>query len=267
MRSRSRAGFTLIEVIIIVAIISIIASIAVPYAFKLINQEKRSSTMKEMESLQTAILGDPSMSEGGYVGDMGVLPINNDLRALVQRIYGSVVQPSGQTDTYGVKYGWFGPYLNTGFDSTAFMEDEWGTPYRYGDPGTGQIRSAGEDRTFGTSDDIIYPPNPVNISGRLLVNVFVWDGAQYVQNPTVSSYPAMTLSVTVFFSNAGVRSSVSLGAPASPPYTFLNLHQGQHAVVGSCDLDGPGPLQPTSGVLVVFVKGGNSQTACNLYLR
>ncbi|RMG60451.1 MAG: prepilin-type N-terminal cleavage/methylation domain-containing protein [Deltaproteobacteria bacterium] len=266
MREKRR-GFTLLEVVIIVAIISIIASVAVPYAYKMINQQRRSSTMEEMEALYTALYGDPSRGTGGYVGDMGILPPGNDLRALTQRRYDGVTQPAGTTDTYGVRYGWFGPYINSGFDQDSFRKDEWGVFYRFGDPGQGQIRSAGEDGLFGTQDDIIYPPQPVTITGSLLVNVYAWDGSRYVQNPTTTAYPAMSLTVSVYYSSGGVRNAVSLGSPADPPYTFLNLHQGQHAVVGSCDLDGAGPLPASTGVLVTFVKGENSQTICDLYLR
>jgi prepilin-type N-terminal cleavage/methylation domain-containing protein len=260
-------GFTLVEIVVVIAVISILASVAVPYAFKMINQERRTSTQEEMKSLYRSIKGDPSKGDGGYVGDMGVLPVNNDLRSLNIRRYGPVNQPNPQTDTYGVKYGWFGPYSNVGFDANSYLQDSWGVAYSFGSPGTGQIRSAGEDRIMGNADDIIYPPNPVNINGRVLVNVLVWDGSQFIQNPQMSAYPSMQLLLTLFYSNSGARASITAGSPSSPPYTFLNLHMGQHAVTGNCDLDGPGPLSTTSGVEVAFVGENNSQARLNIYLR
>ncbi len=260
-------GFTLIEVVVVIAVISILASMAVPYAFKIINQERRSSTMEEMLSIYRTIMGDADSGDGGYVGDMGTLPINNDLRALNLRRFGAVTQPNPSTDVYGVKYGWFGPYTNVGFDANSYLQDSWGVSYAYGSPGTGQIRSAGEDRVIGTADDIIYPPNPVNINGRILVNVMAWDGSQFIQNPQIAAYPSMQLSLTLYYSNGGSRTSLVAGTPSSPPYTFLNLHKGQHGVVGNCDLDGPGPLASVSGVVVDYVPENNSQGRVNLYLR
>jgi len=270
--SGDRGGFTLIEVIVIIAIISILASIGVPYAFKFINQEREDATKEEMKELHRAIMGDPTIGDGGYVSDMGTLPVNNELRALNEQNFGAVNQPNPQTDANGVKYGWWGPYANVGFDPTSYLEDSWGLPYAYGDPGAGQIRSLGPDRTAGTSDDIIYPPNPVDINGRLLINVFVWDKNKFVENPQRKGpYKDMEMDITVFYSDLGSLNSVTVSVPPpgnAPPLTFIDLHQGQHSVTGNCDLDGnQNKFDPISGVAVVYVRGNSSQTILDLYLE
>ena len=76
-----------------------------------------------------------------------------------------------------MKVGWYGPYVNAGFDPAGYASDAWGTAYRYGvaPDGAGQIRSAGPDRAFGSADDLVYPPSAVISTGRLLVNLQVWD--------------------------------------------------------------------------------------------
>ncbi|OGP81520.1 MAG: hypothetical protein A2Z13_10285 [Deltaproteobacteria bacterium RBG_16_64_85] len=257
-----RGGFTLIEVIIAIAILSILASMAVPYAAKLIDKSREESTRKEMEELYNTILGDPKVPTGGTVGDMGRLP--NSITEL--NVQGA--QPLGSTGLLGVKFGWFGPYVNTGFDPQGYLNDAWGTPYAYGNPGAGQIRSAGPDRVMGNADDLIYPPNAVTFTGRLLVNLYVWDNTagQYRQNPTPAQVTGM--GVTYFYSNNGNQTSVSITVPPTgvgPPYSFNGYHAGLHAVTGTCQLVGS-PAAAT-GQAVVYVPGNNQQAQLGLYLR
>jgi hypothetical protein len=166
---------------------------AVPYAAKLIDMSREENTRKEMEGLFIAMTGDPKIPTGGFVGDMGRLP--NNLAELNTR----GTQPLPTTGLLGVKFGWYGPYINPGFDPGGYLMDAWGTNYDFGFPGTGQIRSWGADRQQGLApnygDDIIYPRTvqPVNITGLLLVNLYVWDNTagQYRLNPTPAQVTGM----------------------------------------------------------------------------
>lgn len=260
--TRRRCGFTLIEVIIAIAIISILASMAVPYAAKLIDMSRTETTRKEMEELYNAIMGDPKVPTGGYAGDMGRLP--NNLTELNTR----GTQPLPTTGLLGVKFGWYGPYINTGFDPQGYLNDAWGTAYAYGNPGAGQIRSAGVDRAMGNADDLVYPPNAVNFTGLLLVNLYVWDNTagQYRLNPTPAQVTGM--GVTYYYSNNGNQTSVSITVPPTvvgPPYSFNGYHAGLHAVTGTCQLAGS-PAAAT-GQAVVYVPGNNQQAQLSLYLR
>ncbi|GAB4372748.1 MAG: hypothetical protein Kow00128_21750 [Deltaproteobacteria bacterium] len=260
---RRRDGFTLIEVVIVIAVIAILASMAVPYAANIINQSREETTRKEMEEIFRTIGGDPAVPTPGFVGDMGRLPAG-----LAQlNVRGG--QPLGGTGTLGVKIGWFGPYMNAGFDPNGYLNDGWGTPYAYSNPGAGQIRSTGRDRTMGTADDLIYPPAPVNINGRLLVNLYVWSPnpppGQFVLNPQPAAYPGMTAQVSFRFSNNGVEGTAAANTPPlSPPYSFVNFHSGLHAVTAVCTLP---PDPPVSGQAVVRVPGNNQQAQLDLYLR
>jgi len=262
-----RSGFTLLEVIIAIAILSILASMAVPYAARLIDKSREESTRQEMENIYNIILGDPKVSTGGYAGDLGRMPAGGDFTQL--NVQGA--QPAGGTGLLGVKFGWYGPYVNTGFDPQGYMNDAWGTAYRYGvaPDGAGQIRSAGADRVFLTADDIVYPPNAVVFTGQLLVNLHVWDNgtSQFLLNPQPGAFPQMTANVTFYYSNNGNQASVALNLPpsAGPPYSFNGYHQGLHAVTGTCRLTLGGPL--VSGQATVYVPGNNQQAQLNMYLR
>lgn len=260
--TRRRRGFTLIEVIIAIAIISILASMAVPYAAKLIDKSREESTRKEMEELYNAITGDPKVPTGGYVGNMGRL--TNNLAELNVR----GTQPLPTTGLLGVNFGWYGPYVNSGFDAQGYLNDAWGTAYAYGNPGAGQIRSAGADRVSGSADDLVYPPNAVVFTGRLLVNLYVWDNTagQYRLNPAPAQVTAM--GVTFYYSGNGSQAGVSITVPPSvvgPPYSFNGYHAGLHAVTGTCQLTGS-PAAAT-GQAVVYVPGNNQQAQLSLYLR
>lgn len=264
---RRRRGFTLIEVVIAIAIISILASMAVPYAAKLIDMSRTENTRKEMEELYNTILGDPKIPTGGFAGDMGRLPAN--LGQLNNRTAPpGPFPPVGFTGLLGVKFGWYGPYVNTGFDPSGYLNDAWGTAYAYGNPGAGQIRGAGPDRTMGNADDLIYPPNTVTFTGNLVVNLHVWDNTagQYRLNPTPAQVTGM--GVTYYYSNNGSQASVSITVPPTavgPPYSFNGYHAGLHAVTGTCQL--VGSAAAATGQAVVYVPGNNQQAQLSLYLR
>jgi general secretion pathway protein G len=272
-----RRGFSLIEVIVVIAVISILAAMAVPYAAKLIDQSKEEATKKEMEELSNAIMGDPKIPTGGFYGDVGRLP--NNLDQLYNRIAPPLpAPPQGPPGggTLGVKVGWYGPYINTGYAPLGYQTDAWGRPYAYSPIGAqaGQIRSQGPDGALGTADDILYPSNPLTVTtGRLTVNLFVWDNSTgvFVANPqTTSGFPAMTSAVRFYYSNNGNETILAVNIPPATgggPYTFFgnSVHPGPHAVWAQCRLS---PSNTTvSGQAVVYVPGNNQQTTLNLYLR
>jgi len=265
---RRRGGFTLIEVVIAIAIISILASMAVPYAAKLIDMSRTETTRKEMEELYNTILGDPKIPTGGFVGDMGRLP--NNLNELNTR----GTQPLPTTGLLGVKFGWYGPYVNSGFDPSGYLNDGWGSAYFFGNTGAPagwRIRAAGQDRNLNTADDLIYPYPPARFveTGNLLVNLNVWDNAagQYRLNPQPGQVTQMW--VTFYYSvngNQTTRTWPLVQPPAvGPPYSFNVYHAGLHAVEGSCQLVGS-PAAAT-GQAVVYVPGNNQQAQLSLYLR
>ncbi len=124
MRSFDKnSGFTLIELVLIIVIIGIVASVAIKSFGPAMDRSRDEATMKEMEALAQAIIGNKDLiSDGvrvdfGYVGDIGAPPPNLD--ALV-------ANPGG----YSV---WKGPYILNDFleNINDYKEDAWGNPYTF----------------------------------------------------------------------------------------------------------------------------------------
>jgi prepilin-type N-terminal cleavage/methylation domain-containing protein len=116
-------GFTVIEVILVIIIIGILATVTLRSALIVTDSARLEKTRQEMDRLAIAIAGQPDLynagvrADFGYVGDVGSLP--PDLDALIQN-------PGGYST-------WRGPYIANRFTQQPddFKIDAWGSPYAY----------------------------------------------------------------------------------------------------------------------------------------
>ncbi|MBN2374604.1 prepilin-type N-terminal cleavage/methylation domain-containing protein [bacterium] len=147
-------GFTLVEIVLVIILISILAGTAITYMKPSMDSYRFESTVKEMKTIKRAILGDPDIiingirNSFGYVGDMGGLP--STLEDLA--VQGD--QPSWQYDnTNMIGYGWNGPYIKADFteDPSSYTYDGWGYDYIYSDTNK-QLKSYGQDGEGSGSD-------------------------------------------------------------------------------------------------------------------
>ena len=149
-RSKARSGFTLVELIVVMMIISILAGVAIPVAGKMFDREAAKATRAELRGFDAAVRE--------YFLDTGALPISA----------ANLTVDSGAA-------GWSGPYLSGGVAEIAsavdFDEDAWGVTYRRqqnGDVWT--LTSAGPDRSMGTADDIILDVDVSKVRRTLTVD-------------------------------------------------------------------------------------------------
>lgn len=106
-----RAGFTLIEILVVIAVIAILASLVAPNVFQHVGTARSTTARSQVEMLATAL--------DAYRLDNGAYPTTTQgLSALVSA-------PAGEPAP-----SWRGPYLRR-----AVPLDPWGHPYVYRFPG------------------------------------------------------------------------------------------------------------------------------------
>ncbi len=116
---RNRGGFTFVELVIVILVVGIMATVALRKMGGAITTAQVEHTKTELDQLAIAIVGNPesyslgARGEFGYVGDVGAVPSNLD--ALL-------TNPGGYST-------WKGPYIERGIKSTDFKKDAWGVDY------------------------------------------------------------------------------------------------------------------------------------------
>lgn len=201
MRSKAadRKGFTLIEVIVVMAVISTLVGIMIPFIYRIWESNEIDTTRERMADLKKALVGDPKLIQNGvrtnygYVGESGQLP-DTITTALLN-------------------------YMPAGFDPDKFNKDAWGSTFVYSpsrDAGgrnvSATLSSMGPDRLPGTSDDIadselqisVREVTPTDaIQGNLL---FVFSNA--TAGPLIPDYTAMVTAA--FASTTATSGCISL---------------------------------------------------------
>jgi general secretion pathway protein G len=130
-KNRKDAGFSLLELLVVLAIMGLLAAIVAPQVMRYLYSSKTKTARVQIENVVGAL--------ELYRLDVGRYPTpEENLGALV-------AAPASAT-------GWNGPYLQR----ESALKDPWGNPYRYAVPGKhGEIDvySLGSDNVEGGSGD------------------------------------------------------------------------------------------------------------------
>ena len=132
-RWRRAAGFTLIELIVVMVILVLLAALVTPRLLGRTEQGRQTATIAQISILENELQK--------YAIDNGSFPTSEEgLEALVR-------EPSSAKK-------WRGPYLK----DAIMPQDTWGADYEYESPGQDDrdydLWSKGKDGESGTDDDI-----------------------------------------------------------------------------------------------------------------
>ena len=132
LRSSRAAGFTLVEMLLVLVILATLAAIVIPKFAGRSEQAKTTAAQSQIANLQMAL--------DAFEVDNGFYPRTGGLQALME-------QPANCPS-------WKGPYLQKDIAT-----DPWGNPYIYEYPGKHHqngfdLLSPGPDGRTGTEDDI-----------------------------------------------------------------------------------------------------------------
>jgi len=156
--NKTRAGFTLMEIMVVIIVIAVLASVAGPMIGSITDQGRASATKSKMSALKSAMLA--------YQSDVGRLPFNgkpgdardaslyasNEVLGLDSAKNVLVNDTLGNSTFNITNYSrkWKGPYMDS--EPGDFMLDAWGNPFRYGAKGNNvYLWSSGADSAFANS--------------------------------------------------------------------------------------------------------------------
>lgn len=140
MHQTTPSGFTLLEILMAIALVAIVSAVALPRFVDFRGDAKIAVTTERMASLRSAITG--SNGKTGYLSHMGAAP--STLADLVTQGTKPAYDPIN-------KIGWNGPYVDS--TVTGWDKDAWGTTYQY-TSGTRTLKSCGPNATCGDADDV-----------------------------------------------------------------------------------------------------------------
>ncbi len=204
----NKRGFTMIELVLVIAIIGILTSVATVKLFPSLETSRIEATKGEMQSLAFAIVGNPDVytngarSDFGYVGDIGSLPPNLDALA---------TNPGFST--------WDGPYIKADFGNNDFKQDAWEVDYIYSDT---LLRSIGS----GANIDKLF----ISSSSALIANAvfgYLLDASSNMPGVVYNDSVSINLN---YPDGSGGITTTSINPGANGDFAFAGIPIGNHTL-------------------------------------
>jgi prepilin-type N-terminal cleavage/methylation domain-containing protein len=186
--AKNQSGFTLLEIVLVLFLISLMASTTLFITDNLDDQASYDETKRRMEIIRQAIVGDPTRringqtEISGFAADMGRLPeciaelleVSTAIPSTTPTRYSSPCTSSTSNliewhidSSTGIPFGWRGPYIRVTPESNGFLRfrdgyrnsnntDSTNSAWDYSVDASGGIslNSIGQDASAATDDDI-----------------------------------------------------------------------------------------------------------------
>lgn len=174
---RSQSGFTLVEVMIMILVLSALAVASLVTVSGDVDQVRYQTTLRQMKEIRDALYGSDAdkaaRSQFGYVGDMGSVPTQaqglSALWTLPAGAHAWEVDNTNPLDLARMGAGWNGPYLrSSSFFGPDYSKDAWGNSLVY-QPGTAP--ASGFLISYGSNGIADVPGTVTGTSADIRVNL------------------------------------------------------------------------------------------------
>ena len=247
-RSSGTCGFSLLEAVIVIAIMAILATAMTPLLMRSLAQQRTQKTRDMVRTAYEALVGARDRGLPNLMTDVGFIPpvAMADLRILAMRNPAGGWPAGPNPPAYpalaaGFTWGWNGPYWTAPIQSQAgtngLPADAWGRPFRWA---TNQVQSAGADGVFGNADDVVYPPAPAATPASAQLQITI----ERQLPPPATTPPSATYTIQVVD-----RSQQALRTRNPAGFTFPASGTGTTA-----------PLTVMPGAVYILLGGSATQS-------
>ncbi len=229
---RLHKGFTLIELVMVILIMAIVATMTVSFLQGGTDGEKWEETRQKLEQIRYAILGERRLENGvdrarfGYFGDMGRMPTSLTVLTAAET-------PAWVMDTfYGVGAGWRGPYFSGKFTGgQSMLVDAWGNNLVYSTTALSSLASdnANGGTAFASDITVTFPAveRLSTVRGRVSEN-----RAAMANEVVLLQYPVN-----------GTLTAITTTADANGAFLFPGVPYGRRSIyITSVTGGGLGPI-------------------------